>query len=84
MLIDSILPKWNPTMPNLDLCDEFALTEEELQWNEQPIETDKIMVFDPNFSLHNIGSGFRIFAIEESLNTIAAKRCKLADRTQAS
>jgi hypothetical protein len=64
-------------MPNLDLCQELAPTEEELQWNNQTIETDKMMVFDPNFTLAEMGSGFRIFAFEDSLSTIPARRYKL-------
>jgi hypothetical protein len=74
MLIDSILPKWNPTVSNHDLCDKLALTDEELQYNEQPIQTDEIMVFDPNYTLTNISSGFRIFAAKESLSAIPARR----------
>ncbi|KAJ7809341.1 hypothetical protein B0H14DRAFT_2379808 [Mycena olivaceomarginata] len=35
MLIDSILPKWNPNMPNHDLCDDLALTDEEPELNER-------------------------------------------------
>ncbi|KAJ7856320.1 hypothetical protein B0H13DRAFT_1641529, partial [Mycena leptocephala] len=31
MLINSILPKWNPTIDNLDLNQELALTNEELE-----------------------------------------------------
>jgi hypothetical protein len=34
------------------------------------------MAFDPDFSLDNIGSGFRIFATGESLNAIAAEQYK--------
>jgi hypothetical protein len=58
ILVDSILAKWNPTMPNLDLCQELALTDDEMRWNSQPIETNQIMVFDPNFALSDMGSGF--------------------------
>ncbi|KAJ6545957.1 hypothetical protein B0H10DRAFT_1969818 [Mycena sp. CBHHK59/15] len=60
---------WNP-----DLCEELALTDEKLQWNEQPIETDHTMVFDPNFTLSHMEKGFRIFAFEESLNGISARK----------
>ncbi|KAJ7760867.1 hypothetical protein DFH07DRAFT_740445 [Mycena maculata] len=28
MLIDSIFAKWNPAIPDLDLCEELSLTEE--------------------------------------------------------
>jgi hypothetical protein len=77
ILVDSILAKWNPTMPNLDLCQELALTDDEKRWNSQPIETNQIMVFDPNFALSDMGSGFRIFAFEDSLNTIPARRYKI-------
>ncbi len=44
------------------------------KYNEQPIQTDEIMVFDPNYTLTNISSGFRIFAAEEPLSAIPARR----------
>ncbi|KAJ6474865.1 hypothetical protein C8R45DRAFT_834689, partial [Mycena sanguinolenta] len=50
MLINSILPKWNPDMPNGDLCDDLALTDEEHALNGRPLQADQIMIFDPNFS----------------------------------
>jgi hypothetical protein len=81
MLINSILPKWNPTMPNFDLCKELALTAEEREQNEKPIECDQVMVFDPNFALLNIPAGFRIFAFEDSLNEIPARRHKMPELT---
>jgi hypothetical protein len=34
------------------------------------------MVFDPNFSLSHMGSGFGIFALEDSLNEIP-RRCEI-------
>jgi hypothetical protein len=76
-LIDSILPKWNPTAPNLDFCEELALTDKELECNKKPIETDARMFFDPNFSVSTLENGFRIFAFEDSLNKILARRYKL-------
>ncbi|KAJ7133118.1 hypothetical protein C8R44DRAFT_611585, partial [Mycena epipterygia] len=81
ILIDSIFAsifaKWNPTVPNLDLCEELALTDEEREYNKQPIETDRVIVFDPNYTLNNIETGFRIFASEESLIEIPARRYKI-------
>jgi hypothetical protein len=74
MLIDSITPKWNPTIPSLDLSDELALTNEEGQLNKMSIDADRVMTFGANFTLENIGGGFRIFAVEESLNEIPARR----------
>ncbi|KAJ7135612.1 hypothetical protein C8R44DRAFT_550964, partial [Mycena epipterygia] len=65
ILIDSLFAKWNPTIPNPDLCNELSLTEEELQLNKGPLEHDQIMVYDPNFSLSNMGDGFRIFAFDD-------------------
>jgi hypothetical protein len=77
MLIDCIVPKWNPTAPNLDLSDNLALSEEELEWNQKSMETDHIMVFDPKSTLTSMAGGFRIFAFEESLDEISTKRYKL-------
>ncbi|KAJ7260802.1 hypothetical protein C8J57DRAFT_996828, partial [Mycena rebaudengoi] len=65
ILLDSIMPKWNPTLENLDLCNELALTNEEIEGNECSRETDHIITFDPNFTLSNMGIGFRF---EESPN----------------
>ena len=59
-----------PSMVGKDL----TLTDQERQWNEQPLATDRITVYDPDFSLSGMTSGFRIFAFEESLNVIPAKR----------
>ncbi|KAJ7248085.1 hypothetical protein C8J57DRAFT_996605, partial [Mycena rebaudengoi] len=61
ILLDSIMPKWNPTLENPDLCNELALTNEEIEGNKCSRETDHIITFDPNFTLSNMGSGFRIF-----------------------
>ena len=77
MLIGSILAKWNPTTENLDLSEELMLTDEELQLNEQALGTDQVMVFDPNFTLADMNRGFRIFALEESLDTIPARSYRL-------
>jgi hypothetical protein len=77
MLIDSILPKWNPTVPNPDLCKQLALTDEEQECNNLPITADRPMVFDPNFVLSHTESGFRIFAFEESLHGIPARIFKI-------
>jgi hypothetical protein len=62
-LIDSITAKWNPVIPNPDLCEELSLTDEELEQNKMPIETDQVMTFNPNFRLSEMESGFRIFCI---------------------
>jgi hypothetical protein len=75
MLIDSILP--NPTTSNLDLCAQLALTEEEREQNKQPIQVDRTMVFDPDYTLSNVAGGFRIFADNESLNAIPARRYRI-------
>ncbi|KAJ7108771.1 hypothetical protein C8R44DRAFT_743999 [Mycena epipterygia] len=77
MLIDSILPKWNPTMGNPDLSEELTLTVDELECNKKALETDQVTVFDPNFTLSHMTDGFRILAFEESLNEIAARRSKI-------
>jgi hypothetical protein len=78
ILIDSIFPKWDPATLNCDLREEFILTEGELEWNRKPIEPDQLMVFDPDFALSDIESGFRIFAFEDSLKEISARRYKLS------
>jgi hypothetical protein len=77
MLIDSILPKWNPTIGNLDVNQELGLTNDELESNKKPLQTDHIMVFDPNFTLSDMADDFRIFAFEESLHEIATRRYKI-------
>jgi hypothetical protein len=77
MLIDRILPKWKPTVGNLDLNQELSLTNDELECNKNPPETHQIMVFDPNFTLSIMADGFRIFAFEESLQEIATRRPKI-------
>jgi hypothetical protein len=77
ILIDSILPKWNPTAPNLDLNEELALSDEELKANEQSIGCDEIMTFDPIFALLNLEKGFRIFACSDALTDIPTRRYKL-------
>ncbi|KAJ7251652.1 hypothetical protein C8J57DRAFT_1238476 [Mycena rebaudengoi] len=76
MLIDSIYLKWNPTVRNTALCEEMVLSGNELECNNQPIETNQIMVFDPNFLLSDMTNDFRIFAFEESLTEISARRYK--------
>jgi hypothetical protein len=76
MLIDSIPPKWNPTSRNLNLSDELALTDEEQQGNNSPIQPDIAMTFDPNIVLSNLENGFRIFATEDSPNEISTTRYK--------
>jgi hypothetical protein len=77
MLIDSILPKWNPTINNTDLEDELALTADEVELNSRPLQLETITTFDPNFSLAKMNDGFRIFAFEESMNEIPTRRTKL-------
>jgi hypothetical protein len=76
MLINSIPVKWNPTIQNLYLSEELALTEEEQEVNNHPIQINHSMVFDPNIVLSNMESGFRIFA-EESLNEISTRRYEI-------
>jgi hypothetical protein len=63
---------------NPDLCEDLALTDEELQWNKELIETDHTMDFDPNFTPSHREKGFRIFAFEKSLNEILARRLKIS------
>jgi hypothetical protein len=77
MLINSVPAKWNPRIQNLDLSEELALTEEEQEVNNHPIQINHSMVFDPNIFLSNMESGFRIFAEEESLNEISTRRYKI-------
>jgi hypothetical protein len=52
------------------LCYEIVKSDEGLEWNAKPIETDQVMVFDPDFTLCNIESGFRIFAFEEVMSPL--------------
>jgi hypothetical protein len=77
MLLNCIFPKWNPTTDDSDLRDELALTPDEMEGNEMPLEADRIFVFDPNLTLTNMNDGFRIFAFEESLNEIPVRRTKI-------
>jgi hypothetical protein len=67
-------------MENLDLSEELMLTNQKLQLNGQALET---MVFDPNFTLTDMNRGFRIFAVEESLDTIPARRYRLGGQAQS-
>ncbi|KAJ7334599.1 hypothetical protein DFH08DRAFT_623276, partial [Mycena albidolilacea] len=50
LLVDCLLPKWNPSMPNVDLTDELALTNNEHELNNRTIETDEVMIFNLNFT----------------------------------
>jgi hypothetical protein len=43
----------------------------------RPIETDKVVSFNPNFTLSNMADGFRIFAFEESLDEVPTRRSKV-------
>jgi hypothetical protein len=51
MFIDCLTQKWNPT---IDLCEDLALTNAELEANETAIQTDQAMVFNPDFTLAKI------------------------------
>jgi hypothetical protein len=64
-------------MPNVDLTDELALANNEHDLNNKTIETDEVMIFNPNFTLTNMAEGFRIFASEDSLIGVSARRSKL-------
>jgi hypothetical protein len=64
-------------MPSVDLTDELALTNNEQDLNNKTIENDEVMIFDPNFNLTNMAEGFRIFASENSLIGVSARRSKL-------
>jgi hypothetical protein len=79
ILIDSLSAKWNPTMQNLDLCEDLSLTDEEREGNKLPVETGQIMVYDPDYSLRDIANGFRVFAFEDSLTELPARRYKILD-----
>ncbi|KAJ7096187.1 hypothetical protein C8R44DRAFT_749032 [Mycena epipterygia] len=68
---------WICTMGNPDLSEELALTAEELECNDKVLEDDQVTEFDQNFTLSNMSDGFRIFAFEESLNKIPARRFKI-------
>ncbi|KAJ6508809.1 hypothetical protein C8R45DRAFT_803963, partial [Mycena sanguinolenta] len=61
MLINSIFPRWHPTVENLDLYDELALTPAEVTENEMALDTNNIFAFDPNITLSGWANGFRIF-----------------------
>ncbi|KAK6969574.1 hypothetical protein R3P38DRAFT_2814143 [Favolaschia claudopus] len=63
-LINCIHPKWNP---NIDNCDVLEL-------NASPTEIDTVKSFDPNFRLTDISGGFRIFAFQEAMKDIPARR----------
>ncbi|KAJ7210291.1 hypothetical protein C8J57DRAFT_998982, partial [Mycena rebaudengoi] len=80
ILLDSIMPKWNLTVPSPDLCDELELTAMEREENTCPSESDRITTFNPDFTLSNMRSGFRIFAFGESLNDVAARRYKVPEQ----
>jgi hypothetical protein len=72
MFIDCLTQKWNPTIAN---GENLALTNVELEANDMAIQADQAMVFNPDFTLTKIETGFRIFASDKSLNEISAKRC---------
>ncbi|KAJ7243830.1 hypothetical protein B0H12DRAFT_995953, partial [Mycena haematopus] len=61
MLINSIFPRWDPRMDNLDLHDELALTPAEKAENEMALDTNRLFAFDPNITLSDMSHGFRIF-----------------------
>jgi hypothetical protein len=75
MFIDCLTQKWKPTIANGDLCENLALTNVEPEANKMAIQADQAMVFNPDFTLTKIETGFRIFASDKSLNEISAKRC---------
>ncbi|KAJ7182495.1 hypothetical protein C8R43DRAFT_818176, partial [Mycena crocata] len=60
-LIECIMPKWNPLIPNIDLCDALKLTNDEMAANQHEIGIDEPMTYDPSFRLLNAKDGFRIF-----------------------
>jgi hypothetical protein len=72
-LIDSIHPKWNPTIDHRDLGETLALTREEVEMNNRSIQTGEIKNFDPNIRLDKLEDGFRIFAFGEVLNEVPAR-----------
>ncbi|KAJ7367691.1 hypothetical protein DFH08DRAFT_677081 [Mycena albidolilacea] len=74
-LLDCILPKWNPDLVDTDLCDELALSEEEILANATSGNEDDgpAVTFNPMFRLTDISDGYRIFASEDHLRQIAMK-----------
>ncbi|KAJ6474178.1 hypothetical protein C8R45DRAFT_766598, partial [Mycena sanguinolenta] len=64
MIINSIFPKWHPTLENLDIHEELALTPTEIAGNDSALDTDTTFSFDPNITLSECAYGFRIFAAE--------------------
>jgi hypothetical protein len=68
-----------PKHAKWDLTDELALTNNEHELNNKTMETDEVMIFDPNFTLTNVAEGFRIFASEDTLIGVSARRSKLND-----
>ncbi|KAJ7635872.1 hypothetical protein B0H17DRAFT_881297, partial [Mycena rosella] len=74
ILINSIMPKWNPLAPTTDLCNELKLMAEELEANQGGVEIEKSMTYDPNFRLSSTTNGFRIFAGDDSMNEIPAQQ----------
>ncbi|KAJ7506396.1 hypothetical protein B0H11DRAFT_1617448, partial [Mycena galericulata] len=62
VLLGCIQPKWNPTFANSDLCDELALSDEEISMNDSDRDEEETkLTFDPNFRLTDLSHGFRIF-----------------------
>jgi hypothetical protein len=45
------------------------------------VEYDELMTFDPNFELAKMTNGFRIFAFEEALNEIPARRYQILEES---
>ncbi|KAJ6632040.1 hypothetical protein B0H10DRAFT_1937759 [Mycena sp. CBHHK59/15] len=60
----------------------FFRQDDEREGNNLPIEADRIFVFDPNLTLGEMAKGYRIFASEESLNEVPARRYKIPDQEQ--
>ncbi|KAJ7105007.1 hypothetical protein C8R44DRAFT_594279, partial [Mycena epipterygia] len=61
VLIDCIMPKWNPLVPMVDLCDDLKLTAVEGDANQREVKINEPMTYDPNFRLLSVQNGFRIF-----------------------
>ncbi|KAJ6490834.1 hypothetical protein C8R45DRAFT_928663 [Mycena sanguinolenta] len=84
-LIDCIHPKLNPSVEDEDLCEELTLlpTGENYDNESLPDNRDEEpLTFDPSFRLTEISHGFRIFASDEHLKTIPAKRYVLPTKIE--
>ncbi|KAJ6469856.1 hypothetical protein C8R45DRAFT_837041 [Mycena sanguinolenta] len=80
IILDAIYPKWNPTRNNGDLCEDLALTTEELERNQCGVKGT--FTFDPDFRLKDISHGLRIFGDNTGMRQIGAKRYRRTNLAQ--